>query len=58
MTKTKTKLSKRARKKEATGIQVEAAKKRDRVLELRISVLEIDMQGVWQRLKKLEKRKK
>ena len=37
----KKKLSKAARKKEATGINVEAAKKREAKLEKRIDILEI-----------------
>lgn len=40
MTKPKKKLSARARRKEATGINIEAAKRRERQLELRIAIVE------------------
>lgn len=55
------KLTPRARKKEATGIQVEAAKVRDRKIEAKIKKLqndffELDQQChvIWQRLKMVE----
>lgn len=51
------KLSKRARRKELTGINLEASKRRDRMLDTRITILEIDIVQIWRRLKKLEARK-
>lgn len=63
------KLTPRARKKEATGIQVEAAKVRDRAIELKLKKLEalhknlsayceamnLDLGGLFDRVERLEK---